>query len=149
MRPVFAPARTSSSALGSVGERDLARADVVQPARTQVGGDPLPHRATLLDRHRDGVDAEQRDAAQDEREDRRLQPDAAGVAGRRNGAAVLQRAQDVRQRRRADAVDGSGPTLTLERLAGAGRLVAADDLGGAEPFRNPSASGLPVDAATS
>ena len=49
-------------------EPDLARDRVVEVRRAQVVGEPPPGLAALLDRRLHRVDAEQRDAAQDERQ---------------------------------------------------------------------------------
>ena len=66
---------------------------------------------------------EQRHAAQDEREDRRDEGRAAGVAGCGDRRPVAQRPQHVRQRRAADRVDRAGPALRLERPAALGRAL--------------------------
>ena len=66
----------------------------------------------------DAVDPEERDAAQDERRDRRGQVHAAREPAGGDRAAVAGLRQHVGERRRADAVDRRRPLLLAERLAG-------------------------------
>ena len=63
------------------------------------------------------VGAEQANAAQDERRDRRVELHAGGEADRRDGAADLRRRQQPREHVAAEVVDGAGPRRTC-RAAG-------------------------------
>src|SRR5271166_2106831 len=71
----------------------------------EVGGEPRPGLEPAWARAMDALDPDQRDAAQDERRDRRGQVHAAGEAASRDRAAVTGLRQHVGERRRADAVD--------------------------------------------
>ena len=83
------------------------------------------------------IHAEQGDASEDEREHRGIELGARCVAAGRDGRAGPQGPQHVRKRGRADRVDGAGPPLRLERLAGGGHLVPRQD-----PGRTQSAQAL-------
>ena len=119
-------------------------------ARSQVRGQPVPQAAAARDRHGDRVHPEQRDAAQDEREDRRLELRAAGIAAGRDGAAGLERPQDVRQRRARRPRPRPRPSVPT-RAACPRRPPRPGS--GSRPRRAPvsraASSGLPVTAQTS
>ena len=80
-----------------------------------------------VDRHVRAVHAEEGHPAQDEREDRRLEARAAGVAGRGHGSAGPQRAQHVRERRATNRVNRPGPSLRIERPPRGGHFVPGQD----------------------
>ena len=107
-----------------------------EPVERQVARQPGPGLDPLVARAHHRVDAEQVDAAQQERDHGRRQVAAAGQAASRDAGAVFELRQDRRQRVAADRVDRAGPALAVERP---GRLFgergAVDQLGGAEPCR--------------
>ena len=70
-------------------------------------GEPVPRDLPEVERAAHGVDAGERDAAQDEGVDRRLQVRAAGQAARGDASAVAGPAQQGGERRSPDAVDGA------------------------------------------
>ena len=116
-----------------------------QVARSKVGREPIPDHPATADRHVHRVHPEQRDAAQDEREDRRRERGAARVAAGRDGGSGLERAQDVWQRRRTDRIDGARPAFRFERLPVGRHLVPGQDAGRPERPSRPTSSDLPVD----
>ena len=129
------PTRTTQRATGRTGNsgirpgrrrgrRGRPRSRAPELARPQVGRQPIPDLAPAGDRDEHRIHAEQRDAAQDEREDRRLELRTAGIAGRRDGPAAASASQHVWQRRPADRVDRACPAFRLERPALGGHLVA-------------------------
>ena len=151
-RPRAPPARIASSAASSSSSVDLGHA--VQRRRVrrpEVRRDPGPQRAPLVDRHVRGVHPEQRDAAQDERQDRRVELRAARIAGRGDRSAGPQRSQDVRQGRRADRVDGAGPARATRAVAALAAVHSSRGTIPAAPSARSraSSSGLPVAAQTS
>ena len=111
-------------------QRDLAsRARRGRAAAGRWPADPTaPRRRAIGIVHR--IHPEQRDAAQDEREDRRRRASAPPALPRgRDRRPGPQRSQHVRQRRRTDRVDRPGPSFRFERPALAGHLVPCQDPG--------------------
>ncbi len=88
---------------------------VVDPVGPPLDGELVPD--LLPQRHRavGAVGAEQADAAQDERRDRRVELHAGGEADRADGAADLHRRQQPREHVAAEVVDGAGPGRLVER----------------------------------
>ena len=111
-------------------ERHLAR-HRLQGVGVEHLAEAGPRRRPALGRAHHGVDAVQRDPAQQERDDRRRQVVAAGQTAGRDGAAVARLGEDVGERGAADGVDGAGPALGQQRsLRRAGDLGPVDDGGG-------------------
>ena len=127
-RPRACPATMPSRAGSSVSEGHLGAVDPEVP-RSQIRGEAVPQPPASLDRDEDRIHAQQRDAAQDEREDGRVELRPAGVAAGRDGRPGLHRAEHVRQCRRADRVHGPRPAFRLERAALGRHLVAGQDPG--------------------
>ena len=98
-RPRASPATIASSAGSSVSSVTSVTCSPRSRGRRSVARRAQSARRRL-DRHVGRVHPEQRHAAQDEREDGRLELRAAGVAGGGDRGAGPQRAQHVRQRRR-------------------------------------------------
>ena len=148
-RPRAEPATMRVERAVELVERDLG--DVgAELARPQVGRQPIPELAAAGDRHRHRVHAEQRHAAQDEREDRRLELRATGVARTRRpraraGASAGRTAASPHRRRRprpAHRSDSSGRPSAV--------TSSRDRIPDAPSERSRSASsGLPVAAQTS
>ena len=130
-RPRASPATIASSA-GSSVSRSTSVMHVVDAARPEVVGEPRPQRPARPDRHVRAVHAQQRDPAQDEREDRRgeLGPGRRSPTTRprrRSGASAARRAASPRRRCRRPQ-----PSGRFERPAGRRDLVAGEEPGGAE-----------------
>ncbi len=134
VRPRNSPLRMrgASSGNSASGTVSVIRSSV----RAADRGQPPPGLDAQLERAHHRIDAEQIDAAQQERDHRRRQVAAAGEAAGRDAGAIFELRQDRRQGGAADRVDRAGPALAVERPRRRLRqLGALDELGGAEPFR--------------
>src|SRR5688572_16912463 len=78
-------------------------ADLVQARRLEIGAEPLPHLPPAIDRCLHRVDAEQRDASEDERQHGGGQVAAARQPAGGHGAAVADPLQHVGEGRPSDA----------------------------------------------
>src|SRR3954452_13075402 len=105
---------------------------VRETTRPEIGRESAPDALPFADRHLRRLDPEQRDPAEDERQDGRGQLRATGVARRGNRAARLEAPQHVRQRHAAHRVDGAGPPRALERLPRRSDVVGGDEADRAE-----------------
>jgi hypothetical protein len=118
----------SAAGLDDILERDRRR-HRRQLLTVEIARETLPRfqPARLRAHHR--IDAEQRDAAQDEGRDRGRQVHALRQAAGGDSAAVFGHRQDIGERVRADGIDAGDPALLAERAPRPGEFVPIDDLG--------------------
>ena len=93
----------------------------------EIVDDALPGFDAQRFRRHHGIDAEQRNAAQNERRNRGRQIHALREAASGHRAAILGLRQHIRQRVAADGIYAARPALLAERLAWFGKLGAIDD----------------------
>ena len=136
MRPRISPRRILRRQLGQRRRAAPSRSSrrACRAADRGPGAATPRCRCGMRAHHR--IDAEQIDAAQQERDHRRRQVAAAGEAAGGDAGAVFELRQDRRQRRRRRP---RRPRRPSARCRAAGRACsergAVDQLGGAEPFR--------------
>ena len=126
--------RSSNDRAGPIQRRvegdDLAHG--VDCGGIEILRDSGPRRPPQADARAHAFDAEQRDAAQNERRDIRRKLHAADIAAGGDGPIEARLRKKIGESDAADSVDADSEALLLQRLSGSGQFVAADDLGCAE-----------------
>ncbi len=131
VRPRSLPSRIACPApMTSASGMVLVIASSFATSRSRARRSQASTRRGFLRHH--AVDAEKRDAAQDERRDGGRQIHALRKTAGGDRAAVFGHRQDVRERVRADAVDARDPAFLAQRAALLRELLAIDDLRRAE-----------------
>ena len=98
-----------------------------------LAGELVPRHLPRAHGNLDRVDAEQTDAAQDERENVDVEIGGHGVAAGGDQAAVLCRFKRGRKNIAADSIDDTGPSRFLQRAAGSiVRFFTGNDRFGAQ-----------------
>src|SRR6266704_4358035 len=124
-----------SQSLGKFLKRSFVSNEIEKVLRLVIAGQVFPDLAAQLHRAVYGLNTQQVNAAQDEREDRRAEIRPPGVATCGDGATIPGRTQEICQRGAANGIYAAGPALFLQGAIALGCcLLTSQDIVGPQFF---------------